>query len=330
MNASAWVVDVPVPGGLEALVMTERSIPALKAGEVLIEVHAAGVNRADLKQREGTYPMPPGASTVPGLEVAGIVVECAADVSNIRIGDRVCALVIGGGYAQYCVAPAVQCLPIPAGLEFSAAAALPEAMFTVWTALFEQAELRPGESVLMHGGASGIGTTAIQMAAALGSRVFATAGSALKCSMCERLGAELAINYREQDFVARVLDRTGGTGVDVVLDMVGGPYAARNLQALAVGGRLCFIAGDMGPEATFNIRDIMLKRARITGSTLRHRSVADKERVAGLLRRRVWPLIERGRIAPVIDRLVPLAHATEAHRALEAGEVVGKVVLQVR
>ena len=310
--------------------LAERPVPAPAHGEVLIEVHAAGVNRADLKQREGSYPMPPGVPTVPGLEVAGRVAECGPGVTGLRPGDEVCALLIGGGYAEYCVAPAAQCLPIPRGLGFAEAAALPEAVFTVWVSLFEQAGLRAGETVLIHGGASGIGTTAIQMAAALGSRPFATAGSARKCAKCEALGAELAVNYREQDFAERILRHTGGRGVDVVLDIVGGPYAARNLSVLATGGRLCYIAGDAGPEVTFSIRQIMLRRAVVTGSTLRHRSVADKGRVAELLRLRVWPLIERGRIAPVVDRVVPLERAAEAHRALEAGETIGKVVLRVR
>jgi NADPH2:quinone reductase len=293
-------------------------------------VHAAGVNRADLKQRAGNYPMPAGAPSVPGLEVAGVVVRCAAQVTGLKRGDRVCALVVGGGYARYCVAPALQCLPIPDGLDFVAAAALPEATFTVWAALFEQAALKPGETVLIHGGASGIGTTAIQMAKALGSRVLASAGSAAKCRACERLGAEHAINYREEDFARIALEHTGGAGVNVVLDMVGGPYMARNLEALATGGRLCYIAGDAGREASFNIRQVMMKRVSITGSTLRHRTVADKGRIAALLRQHIWPLIEHGRIAPVIDRVLPLENAAEAHRVLEAGEAIGKVVLKAR
>lgn len=330
MNRTALVIDIPAPGGPEALTLAEQPVPVPSHGEVLIEVHAAGINRADLKQREGTYPMPADAPRVPGLEVSGTVAACGPGVAGLSIGDRVCALLLGGGYAEYCVAPAAQCLPIPRGLGFPEAAALPEAVFTVWTSLFEQAGLRAGETVLIHGGASGIGTTAIQMAAALGSRVLGTAGSAHKCAKCKTLGAERAINYHEEDFVERVRDHTRGRGVDVVLDMVGGPYAARNLSILAIGGRLCYIAGDAGPEASFNIRQIMLRRAYVTGSTLRHRTTADKARIAELLQQRIWPLIEHGRIKPVIDRLVPLAQAAEAHRVLEAGEAVGKIVLGVR
>lgn len=274
--------------------------------------------------------MPACAPSVPGLEVAGLVVRCGAQVTDLKPGDEVCALVVGGGYAQYCVAPSVQCLPIPRGLDFVAAAALPEALFTVWTALFEQAALEAGETALIHGGASGIGSIAIQMATALGARVLTTAGSPAKCAACERLGAERSIHYRVEDFVRASLEHTRGAGVNVVLDMVGGPYVSRNLEALAPGGRLCFIAGDAGSEATFATRQVMMKRICITGSTLRHRTVEDKGRIAALLREKIWPLIERGRIAPVIGRVLALEQAAEAHRALEAGEVVGKVILRTR
>jgi len=323
------VIDIPRPGGLDALKLVERPIPVPAAGEVLIEVHAAGVNRADVKQRAGDYPMPANASTVPGLEVAGQVVQVGAAVTQWREGDRVCALVVDGGYGQYCVAPAVQCLPIPRGLDVIQAAALPEALFTVWTALFEQAGLRAGERVLIHGGASGIGTTAIQLANVFGAQV-STAGSHERCALCVSLGAQGAFNYREVDFVQATLDRTGGQGVDVILDMVGGSYAPRNLRTLAQHGRLCFIAGDESQDISFTVREITLKRAVITGTTLRHRSVEDKGRIAGILREKVWPLVEAGRVRPHIDRVVPLAEVARAHEAMEQGAVAGKIVLEVR
>ncbi|MEW5422186.1 NAD(P)H-quinone oxidoreductase [Amorphus sp. 3PC139-8] len=324
------VVDVPVPGGLEALTIVSRPMPTPKAGEVLIEVHAAGVNRADLKQRAGDYPMPPDAPTVPGLEIAGIVRAVGAGVRQPAVGDAVCALVVGGGYAEYAIAPAVQCLPLPQGCGFAEAAALPETVFTVWTALFEQAGLQPGESVLIHGGSSGIGTTAIQLAVALGSTAMATAGSPEKVRLCTDLGATLAIDYRQEDFVEKVLQATAGRGVDVVLDMVGGSYAQRNLDALASGGRICFIAGDAAPEATFNIRQIMLKRATITGSTLRHRTAEDKGRVGAVIKERVWPLIAEGAFKPVIGGDFAMDAVADAHAALEAGRSFGKLVLRMR
>lgn len=326
----ARAVHVPVAGGPQALLQTTLPIPVPGHGEVLIEIHAVGVNRADCKQRAGDYPMPPDAPNVPGLEVSGTIVALGDGVTQWSLGQPVCALVVGGGYAEYCLAPAVQCLPIPQGLNFIQAAALPEALFTVWTALFEQAQLRIGDTVLIHGGASGIGTTAIQLVAALGGRAIVTAGTAERCALCLALGAELAVNHREQDFVEAVSRHTQARGVDVVLDMIGGPYAARNIQALAPYGRLCFIAGDGSAEATFTIREIMLKRISVTGSTLRHRTVQDKGRVAEVLRRIVWPLLEQGKIAPVIDRTIPLDEVQQAHALMEAGGVAGKVVLSVR
>lgn len=297
---------------------------------MLIEVYAAGINRADLKQRAGDYPMPLGAPNVPGLEVSGVIAAIGADVGDWAVGQEVCALLVGGGYAEYCLAPAAQCLPVPNGVQLLEAAALPEASFTVWTALFEQARLRACESVLIHGGASGIGTMAIQMVTALGSRAMVTAGSGERCAVCMGLGAELAINYREQDFVEEVLRHTGGRGVDVVLDMIGAPYASRNIKSLAPCGRLCFIAADGGQEAAFTIREIMLKRITVTGSTLRHRSVEDKGRIAGILRRIVWPLFEQGRMKPVVDRMFPLDKVRDAHAAMEAGQVTGKILLRMR
>lgn len=323
-------IDIAAPGGPEALVPIERTRPTPGAHEVLIEVHAAGVNRADLKQREGTYPMPSDAPSVPGLEVSGVVVACGEATARYRPGDRVCALVIGGGYAEYCVAPEVQCLPLPAGLTFVEGAALPEATFTVWMSVFEQAKLAPGETILIHGGASGIGTTAIQMAREAGARVFTTAGSAAKTARCVDLGAELAVDYKKQDFRNALRLHLGGRGIDVILDLVGGPYIESNLELLSTGGRICYIAGDAGGEITVNIRAMMLKRAYITGATLRHRTIAEKGRLAGEIERRVWPWIERGAFRPQIGLTLPLAQAAEAHRALGAGEVIGKVVLVPR
>lgn len=324
------VIDAPVPGGPEALKMMLRPVPAPKPREVLIEVHAAGVNRADLKQRAGDYPMPPGAPTVPGLEVAGIISAIGAGVDEFMVGDKVCGLVIGGGYAEYTIAPAIQCLPIPEDLGFIEAAGLPETLFTTWTALFEQAGLQFGESVLIHGGASGIGTTAIQLAAAFGSKPIATAGTAEKVALCTNIGAVLAINYRQDDFVEKVLQHTARRGVDVILDMVGGSYAQRNLDALAMHGRICFIAGDEAPEATFNIRQIMLKRAMITGSTLRHRTSEDKGRVGREIKERVWPLIAQGRFKPVIGAQFPMDAVADAHAVLESGKYPGKIILRMR
>lgn len=327
---SCRVVDVPVIGGPDKLVLARRPVPEPGPGEVLIQVHAAGVNRGDLKQREGDYPqLPQAASSVLGLEVAGIVVMAGAMVQSPKVGDAVCALLVGGGYAECCVAAAELCLPIPQGFDYIVAAALPETFFTVWNTLFDQARLQPGESMLVHGGASGIGTAAIQMASALGARVFATAGSAAKCAVCERLGAERAIDYREEDFAQRIVELTRGNGVDVILDIVGGPYAKSNMDALSIDGRICYLAGDLGADATFNIRQVMLKRATITGATLRHRTLADKARIAQALKRRIWPLLEQGRIVPVVHRVFPLEEAAAAHRMLAAGEVIGKLVLSV-
>ena len=323
------VIDIPEPGGPEALRPARHPVPEPGERQVLIRIYAAGVNRADLKQRAGDYPMPADAGTIPGLEVAGIIQAVGAKVSRWRKGDRVCALLIGGGYAQYCVAPAGQVLPIPENLDFIQAAALPETVFTVWCALFEQAGLQPGETVLIHGGASGIGSTAIQMAAALGSSVIATARNPERCALCRDLGASLAIPYQTHDFVEEVLAYTEGKGCEVVLDMVGAAYAGRNLRALSAGGRLCFIAGDSGPEAAFNIREIMLKRLWITGSTLRHRTEADKERMRDLLESRIWPLLAQGRIRPIVDKVFDLSDAAKAHHALEQGQVAGKAVLRV-
>jgi len=322
-------IEIREPGEPEVLVPVERPTPAPAAGEVLIKVTAAGVNRPDVMQRRGKYPPPPGASDIPGLEVAGTIEALAEGAHDFKRGDAVCALVAGGGYAQYCVAPEPQCLPIPAGVDVTSAAAIPETFFTVWTNVFERGRLRASETILIHGGASGIGTTAIQLARAFGARAFATAGTAEKCEACERLGAERAINYRESDFVAVVRQLTADRGVDVVLDMVGGEYFPRNLEALAMDGRLVEIATQRGAKAEINIASVMQRRLTITGSTLRARSVADKGLIAKAVKRNVWPLLERGVVRPVVYKIFPLERAADAHRMMEAGEHIGKLVLTV-
>src|SRR5881628_3886109 len=304
-------IEIREPGEPDVLVPVERPTPVPGSGEVLIEVAAAGVNRPDVMQRRGKYPPPPGASDIPGLEVAGTVDQIGPDVTGWKIGDAVCALVAGGGYAEYCVAPAPQCLPVPRGLDLVSAAAIPETFFTVWTNVFDRGRLRASESILVHGGSSGIGTTAIQLARARGSRVFATAGSAAKCAACEGLGAERAINYRDEDFVAVIREATGGRGVDVVLDMVGGDYFARNIDALAVEGRLVEIATLQGVKAELNIQTVMQRRLTITGSTLRARPVADKAAIAVALRQHVWPLLESGAVKPIVHATFPLRDAAE-------------------
>jgi putative PIG3 family NAD(P)H quinone oxidoreductase len=320
-------IEIREPGGPDVLVAVDRPTPAPAAGEVLIKVAAAGVNRPDIFQRLGRYPPPPGASDIPGLEVAGTIEALGPDVREWKHGDAVCALVAGGGYAEYCTAPSPQCLPVPRGLDLTAAAAIPETFFTVWTNVFERGRLLAGESILIHGGSSGIGTTAIQLARARGARVFATAGSADKCAACERLGAERAINYRDADFVAAIKDATAGRGVDVVLDMVGGEYFAKNIDALAVEGRLVEIGTLKGVKAEINIQTIMQRRLTITGSTLRARPIADKGAIAAAVRRHVWPLIESGAVKPVIHATFPLRDAAGAHRLMESSAHIGKIVL---
>jgi putative PIG3 family NAD(P)H quinone oxidoreductase len=322
-------IEITEPGGPEVLVPVERPRPSPSADEVLIRVVAAGVNRPDVFQRRGRYPPPPGASDIPGLEVSGTIEQLGTAVEAFNVGDAVCALVAGGGYAEYCAAPAPQCLPVPRGLDLTAAAAIPETFFTVWTNLFERGRLQPDEAVLVHGGSSGIGTTAIQLARARGARVFATAGSPAKCSACERLGAERAIDYRREDFTAVVLELTGGRGVDVILDMVGGDYFARNLEALGVEGRLVEIATLQGVKAELNIQTIMQRRLTITGSTLRARPVAEKGAIARAVHQQVWPLIESGAVRPIIHATLPLREAAEAHRIMESSTHIGKLVLTV-
>lgn len=323
------VIEIAAPGGPEVLLPVTRPTPQITDDEVLIRVVAAGVNRPDVLQRQGRYPPPPGAPDIPGLEVAGNVVEVGNAVSELRAGDEVCALVAGGGYAEYCAAPAPQCLPVPRGVDLVAAAAIPETFFTVWDNVFERGRLAPGETLLVHGGSSGIGTTAIQLARARGARVFATAGSPEKCAACERLGAERAINYRTEDFVAVAKELTAGRGVDVILDMVGGDYFRRNLDSLAVEGRLVQIALQHGSQVELDLLPLMVRRLTVTGSTLRSRTVKEKGAIAQALRREVWPLLESGEIRPIIYKTFPLSEAAQAHELMETSAHIGKIVLVV-
>ena len=329
LPATMTAVEISTPGGPEVLCLAQRPTPKPGSGEVLIRVFVAGVNRPDVMQRQGHYPPPPGVSDIPGLEIAGRVVGLGENVTSLHVEDRVCALVAGGGYAEHCVAPAPQCLPIPLGLDFMQAAAIPETFCTVWTNVFERGRLIAGESLLVHGGSSGIGTTAIQLAHVRGARVFASAGSFEKCRACERLGAEQAINYRIEDFVQVIRELTGGRGVDVILDMVGGDYFARNIDSLAFQGRLVQIACLEGAKAEIDLMAIMQRRLTVTGSTLRPRSVEEKGSIARALHKEVWPLIESGQVRPVIHVTFPLALAAEAHRLMESGSHIGKIVLEV-
>jgi len=319
-------IEITAPGGPEVLRETTRPVPRPAAGDVVIRIAWAGVNRPDALQRAGAYAPPPGASDLPGLECAGTIAAVGPGVTRWKVGDAVCALLPGGGYAEYACTPADHALPLPDGMDLRAAAGLCETFFTVWTNVFRRGGLQAGERFLVHGGASGIGTTAIQLAAALGARVFATAGGAEKCAVCERLGAERAIDYRSEDFVA-VLRAEGGA--NLILDMVGGEYIARNLQALADDGRLVQIAFLQGPKATINFAQIMTRRLTVTGSTLRPQSVEAKAAIASELESQVWPLLSSGRIAPVIDSTFPLAQAAAAHARMEGGAHIGKILLQV-
>jgi NADPH:quinone reductase len=320
-------VRIDRPGPPEVLVPDRMPVPRPGPGEVLIRVAAAGVNRPDVLQRQGGYPPPPGASDVPGLEVAGEVVAAGAEVERWRVGDRVMALVASGGYAEFCTAPGPQVLPVPGGLSMVEAGAVPETFFTVWTNVFDRGRLRAGETLLVHGGSSGIGTTAIQLAASFGATVLATAGGPEKCAACARLGAARAIDYRAEDFVAVAKEATGGRGVDLILDMVGGDYVERNLQALGVEGRLVQIAYLKGAKLTANFTQLMTKRLTWTGSTLRPRSVEQKGAIAAALEARVWPLLASGRVRPPIYRTFPLEQAAQAHALMESSEHVGKIVL---
>ena len=323
-------IEISEPGGPGVLVPAEREVPEPGPGEVLVAVEAAGVNRPDVMQRQGLYPPPPGASDIPGLEIAGTVAALGAGVDAPAVGSRVCALVSGGGYAEYCAAPAPLCLPVPAGLDPVEAAALPETFFTVWTNVFDRARLAEGESLLVHGGSSGIGTTAIQLAKAFGATVYVTAGSKSKCDACLALGADSAIDYRGEDFVERIGALTGGRGVDVVLDMVAGDYLARNLKCLAVEGRLVIIAVQRGPKVEqLNVLPIMLRRLTVTGSTLRPRSVEQKAAIAHALHAKVWPLLAAGTVRPIVHSRFPLSDAAGAHRLMESSEHIGKIVLEI-
>jgi putative PIG3 family NAD(P)H quinone oxidoreductase len=326
MSETMQAVEITQPGGPEVLTPTTRPRPVARAGEVVIRLAYAGVNRPDALQRAGLYAPPPGASDLPGLEGAGEIVALGAGVSGWQVGDRVCALLPGGGYAEYVATPAAHCLPVPAGMGLREAACLPETFFTVWSNVFQRGALRGGERFLVHGGSSGIGTTAIQLAHAFGARVFTTAGSAEKCRVCMGLGAERAINYREADFV-EVLRAEGGA--DLILDMVGGDYLPRNVRALADDGRLVQIAFLQGPKVELNFAQVMMRRLTITGSTLRPQSDLAKAGIGDGLRAQVWPLIEAGRVAPVMDSEYPLAEAAAAHARMETSAHIGKIVLKV-
>ena len=322
-------IEISQPGGPEVLVPADRPMPEPGAGEVLIKVAAAGINRPDVFQRKGNYAPPPGASDLPGLEVAGEIVGGDAAAGGFAVGDKVCALVAGGGYAEYCVAPAAQCLPIPKGLSDIEAAGLPETYFTVWSNVFDRGALQAGEALLVHGGASGIGTTAIQLARAMGNPVYATVGSDERVRAVEQLGAAKGINYKTQDFVKEVLDATGGAGVNVILDMVAGDYINRNMKCLADDGRIVVIALLGGARAEVDCNQILRRRLTLTGSTLRPRPVAFKGAIAQALRQRVWPLLEQGAIKPIVHATFPLEQAAAAHAMMEAGENIGKIILTV-
>ena len=322
-------VSIREAGGPEVLFLDAGPVPEAGAGEVLIRVAAAGINRPDVMQRQGRYSPPPGASPVPGLEVAGAVAALGAGVRGHAVGDRVCALVAGGGYAEYCSAPAPQVLPVPAGLSMAEAAGVPETFFTVWTNVFERGRLQEGESILVHGGSSGIGTTTIQLARLFGAGVIATAGSAEKCRACLALGAGHAVNYRERDFVRAVADITGGRGVDVVLDMVGGDYVQRNIACLALEGRLVQISFLQSPDCALDLAPLTARRLTITGSTLRPRTVEQKGAIARQLREKVWPLFAAGRLQVPVHARFPLERADEAHRLMESSAHIGKIILEV-
>ncbi len=322
-------IEITEAGEPQVLKPAKRSIPSPAEDEVLIKIAAAGVNRPDVMQRRGQYPPPAGASDIPGLEIAGTVAALGEQVNNVSMGNKVCALVTGGGYAEYCTAPASVCLPIPNGLTFVQAAALPETFFTVWSNVFDRADLAAGETLLVHGGASGIGTTAIQLAKAFDAKVFVTAGTAEKCRFCTELGADAAIHYRERDFVQEIERLTTGRGVDVILDMIGGDYLPRNLKCLAPEGRLVQIAVQHGAKAEINLVPVMQKRLVLTGSTLRARETAFKAKIAKNLYEHVWPLLEYGLVKPVIHATFPLTEAAKAHALMESSQHTGKIILTV-
>ena len=324
------VIEVRAPGGAEMLVPGKRPVPKPAPGEVLMEIHAAGINRAEITQRQGGYPPPPGATDLLGLEAAGRVVALGAGVTDFRIGDPVCALLIGGGYAEYVNVPALQCLPVPKGMGMVEAGAVPETFFTVWTNMMDRGGLQPGETFLIHGGTSGIGTTAIQLAHAFGARVFTTAGGPDKVKACRELGADVAIDYRKDDFVEVVKAKTEGRGVDLILDIVGGDYVERNLRCLALEGRLVQIAFQKGSKVTIDLLPMMMKRLHYTGATLRARTPEQKGVIRDALRARAWPLLESGKVKPLIYKTFPLAQAADAHRLMETSAHIGKIVLTVR
>lgn len=323
-------IDHGKGGPADCMKLAEGPVPTLQPGEVLIEVHYAGVNRPDVLQRSGSYPPPPGASPFIGLEVAGHVAAVAPDVTQWKVGDAVCALTAGGGYAEFCVAPAGHCLPVPKGLSLLEAASLPENFFTVWSNVFDRGRLQAGEAFLVHGGSSGIGLTAIQLAKAFGATVYTTVGNAEKVAFCEKIGADVVLNYREQDFAAEIWTRTAKKGVNLILDMVGGPYIARNLKSLALEGRLVQIAFLQESKVDIDCMPIMIKRLTFTGSTLRPRSVAEKTAIAQALQAKVWPLIEAGRIKPVVHQTFALGDAHLSHELMESSRHIGKIMLEVR
>ena len=321
-------IQIEEHGDPEVLKLDSMPVPEPKPGEVLIRVAAAGVNRPDVMQRKGLYPPPPGATDVPGLEISGTVVSVGENVTEPAVGAEVCALVVCGGYAEYCLAAASLCLPIPKSLSLDDAAGLPETFFTVWTNVFERGQLKSGDSILVHGGSSGIGTTAIQLCKAFGAKVYTTAGTPEKCKFCEQLGADAAINYRKQDFSEEIKKLTDGKGVDVILDMVGGPYFPKNIRLLAVEGRLVQIALMQGSKAEVDFLSLLLKRVTLTGSTLRPRSIEQKTNIAQALRKNVWPLLDSGTVRPIIYQIFPLEQAAEAHILMESSTHIGKILLK--
>jgi NADPH2:quinone reductase len=323
-------IETKAPGGADMLSVCQRPVPQLEKGEVLIEIVAAGINRADISQREGAYPPPKGASDILGLEAAGHVVAVGEGVTQFRVGDAVCALLTGGGYAEYVNVHELQCLPIPKGMGMVEAGAVPETFFTVWTNMMDRGGLKPGETMLMHGGTSGIGTTAIQLAHAFGARVFATASGPEKCKACRDLGADVAIDYRKDDFVTVVKEKTDGRGVDLILDIVGGDYVERNLRCLALEGRLVQIAFQKGSKVEIDLLPMMMKRLHYTGATLRARTPEQKGVIRDALRARAWPLLESGTVKPIIHKTFPLAQAADAHRLMESSAHIGKIVLTMR
>jgi NADPH2:quinone reductase len=327
--ASMTAIGITSPGGPEMLAPQKRPVPQPGEGEILVKVAAAGVNRPDVAQRKGLYPPPPGVTDIPGLEIAGVVAVCGPGARRRNPGDQVTALVSGGGYAEYCIAHETHALPIPSGLTATEAAAIPETFFTVWHNVFERGRLKAGETLLVHGGSSGIGTVAIQLAKAFGARVITTAGSAEKCDACRRLGADVAINYKTEDFVSLTKSATGGAGAEVILDMVGGDYIERNYEAAAVEGRIVQIAFQGSPRANVDFRRIMLKRLHHTGSTLRSRSVPDKAAIAQAVERNVWPLIAAGKVRPIMDSIFPFREAAKAHARMESSVHIGKIVLSM-